>query len=265
MIRPAKMSDDQFEDQAISHLLGELDVNGEIMFQEELARRGAPAGAMLREFREALGELALAVAPADPPPALRARVLWSIGAPVAAPDAPPAAPRTFWIWAVAALMTAVAVGLGVWARRLADERDELRASVERLEERVVAAETAAAGSSLLREDLDLVGAPGSTLHELRGTDTLPDAGGRVFLAAGSGRGLLIANGLIPIGPDRVYALWAMDAADARLAGVFRPDEDGRGRLEIEELELSPGAIFALTEEPAPGGERPTGPILLASS
>lgn len=265
MIRPAKMSDEQFEDQAISHLLGELDVNGEIMFQEELARRGPPAGAMLREFREALGELALAVAPADPPPALRARVLWSIGAPVAVPDAPPAAPRTFWIWAVAALMTAVAVGLGVWARRLADERDELRASVERLEERAVAAETAAAGASLLREDLDLVGDPGSTLHELRGTDALPEAGGRVFLAAGSGRGLLIAEALPALAPDRVYALWAMDAADARLAGVFRPDEDGRGRLEIEDLELSPGATFALTEEPAPGGERPTGPILLVSS
>lgn len=264
MIRPAKMSDDQFEEQAISHLLGELDVNGEIMFQEELARRGAPAGAMLREFREALGELALAVAPADPPPALRARVLWSIGAPVAAPDAPAAAPRTFWIWAAAATMTAVAVGLGVWAGRLADERDELRAHVGRLEERVAAAETAAASSSLLREDLELMAAAGSTMHELHGTDPAPEAGGRVFLSAGSGRGLLIADGLPALGPDRVYALWAMEAGDARLAGVFRSDAAGRGRLEIEDLDLPAGAIFALTEEPAPGGERPTGPILLSS-
>ena len=265
MIRPAEMSDDQFEEQAIGHLLGELDVNGEITFQEELARRGAPANAMLREFREALGELALAVAPADPPPSLRARVLWSIGAPVAAPDAPPAAPRTFWIWAAAALMAAVAVGLGVWAGRLADERDELRASIGILEERVAAAETAAAASAVLREDLDLVGATGSTLHELRGTGALPEASARVFLAAGSGRGLLLADGLPAIGPDRVYALWTMDAGGAHPAGVFRPDEDGRGRLEIRDLELPPAAVFAVTEEPAPGGERPTGPILLTSS
>jgi hypothetical protein len=162
-------------------------------------------------------------------------------------------------------MTAVAVGLGVWARRLADERDELRASVARLEERVADAETAAASSSDLRDDLELIGAAGSTVHELRGTDALPDAGGRVFLAAGSGRGLLIAHGLPAIGSDRGYALWAMAAGGARLAGVLRPDEGGRGRLEIEDLELAPGAILAVTEEPAPGGERPTGPILLTSS
>ena len=186
MIRPAEMADDQFEEQAIGHLLGELDVNGEISFQEELARRGAPGNAMLREFREALGELALAVAPADPPPSLRARVLWSIGAPVAAPDAPQAAPRTFWIWAVAALMAAVAVGLGVWAGRLADERDNLR------------------------EDLELVGAAGSTARELRGTASLPDASARVFLAAGTGQGVLLAHGLPALASDRVYALWTMD-------------------------------------------------------
>ncbi|HEU4463624.1 MAG TPA: anti-sigma factor [Gemmatimonadota bacterium] len=240
MIRPAGMADDQFEELAIAHLLGELDVNGEIMFQEELARRGAPGSAMLREFREALGELALAVAPADPPPALRARVLWSIGAPVAAPDAPPAAPRTFWIWAVAALMAAMAVGLGVWAGRLADERDELR------------------------EDLELVGSTGSTVRELRGAAPLPDARARVFLAAGSGHGVLLAHGLPAIGPDRVYALWMMDAGNARPVGVFRPDEDGRGRLDLVDLELGAGAVLAVTEEPAPGSERPTGAILLTS-
>ena len=112
---------------------------------------------------------------------------------------------------------------------------------------------------------DLVGATGSTLHELRGTGALPEASARVFLAAGSGRGLLLADGLPAIGPDRVYALWTMDAGGAHPAGVFRPDEDGRGRLEIRDLELPPGAVFAVTEEPAPGGERPTGPILLTSS
>ena len=240
MIRPAGMADDQFEELAIGHLLGELDVNGEIPFQEELARRGAPGSAMLRELREALGELALAVAPADPPPALRARVLWSIGAPVAAPDAPPAAPRTFWIWAAAALMAAVAVGLGVWAGRLADERDELR------------------------EDLELVASTGSTVRELHGTASLPDARARVFLATGTGHGVLLAYGLPALGPGRAYALWTTDAGGARSAGVFRPDDEGRGRLELVGLDLSPGGVLAVTEEPAQLSERPTGPILLTS-
>jgi hypothetical protein len=240
MIRPAVMSDDQFEDQVIGHLLGELDERGEIAFQEELARRGTPAHAALREFREALGELALAVAPAEPPAALRARVLWSIGAPVAAPDAPPPAPRTFWIWAVAALMTAAAVGLGVWAGRLADERDELRS------------------------DLSIVGDAGTDVRELSGTSALPDASARAFFAAGSGRGVLLAEGLPPIGSDRVYALWTMDAAGAHAIGVFRPDGEGRGRLEIVDLEPGPGVVLMITEEPAAGVGRPTGKRLLGS-
>lgn len=232
------MSDDQFEDHAIGHLLGELDERGEIAFQEELARRGAPASATLREFREALGELALAVAPAEPPPALRARVLWSIGAPVAAPHAPPAAPRTFWIWAVAALLAAVAVGLGVWAGRLAGERDELR------------------------EDLAIVGDAQSSVRELRGTAASPDASARAFIHARSGRGVLLAEGLPRLGPDRVYVLWTLDAKGARRNGAFRPDGEGRGRLPL--VDLRPGAVLAITEEPAPGGERPTGRTLLRS-
>ncbi|HET6360693.1 MAG TPA: anti-sigma factor [Gemmatimonadota bacterium] len=241
MIRPAEMSDDQFEDQAIGHLLGELDVRVEITFQEELARRGTPGHAMLRELREALGELALAVAPAEPPPSLRARVLWSIGAPVAAPDAPPAASRTFWIWAAAALMAAVAVGLGVWADRLSDERDELRAHMA------------------------LVSDAGTTVRELRGTRASPDASARVFFAARSGRGVLLAEGLPAPGSGRVYALWTMDAEGAQPTGFFLPDEEGRVRLELVDLELAPGTVLTVTEEPAPGGERPTGRTLLTSS
>ncbi len=264
MIRPEEMSDDQFEEQAIGHLLGELDVSGEIAFQEELDRRGALAHAMLRELREALGELALAVAPADPPASLRARVLWSIGAPVAAPDAPLAAPRTFWIWAVAALLAAIAVGLGVWAGRLAVERDELRASIGRLEQRIAAADTASARAAMLREDLDLVGAAGSTVRDLQGTVALPGASARLF-RTGDGRGLLLARGLPPLARDRVYALWTMDAAGAHLAGSFEPDAQGRGRIELSDLELAPGTVLTVTEEPAPGGERPTGRPLLTSS
>lgn len=240
MIRPAEMSDDQFQEQAIGHLLGELDVSGEIAFQEELARRGVPAHAMLRELRETLGDLALAVAPANPPDSLRARVLWSAGAPVARPGAPPAAPRSFWIWAAAALMAAVAVGLGVWAGRLADERDELR------------------------EDLDVVGAAVSSVRELRGSTALPGASARLFLAD-DGRGLLLANGLPPLAPGRVYALWTLDAGGANPAGVFRPDDAGRGRLELDDLELGPDAALAVTEEPGPGVDRPTGLVLLTSS
>lgn len=260
MIRPGEMSDEQFQEQAIGHLLGELDVNGEIALQEELARRGTPAHATVRELRETLGVLALAVAPADPPNALRARVLWSAGAPVTPPGVPVAAPRSFWVWATAALMAAVAVGLGVWAGRMADERDELRASVSRLAQRVVEADSAAASAAA---DLNLAGAGGTFVRELRGSIALPGASGRLFLAD-DGRGLLLASGLPPLAPGRVYVLWTMDAGGAHSAGVFRPDAEGRGRLQGD-LELAPDAELAVTEEPGPDVEQPTGRVLLTSS
>jgi hypothetical protein len=254
------MSDDQFEELAIGHLLGELDVSGEIALQEELASRGTPGHATVRELRETLGVLALAVAPADPPNALRARVLWSAGAPVHPPDVPVAAPRSFWAWAIAALMAAVAVGLGVWAGRLADERTELRDSVRRLAQRAAASDSAAA---IAAADLDIAGGGGSSVRELRGSIALPGASGRLFLAE-DGRGLLLASGLPPLSPGRVYALWTMDAEGARPAGVFRPDAAGRGRLEIGDLALAPDAALAVTEEPGPDVERPTGRVLLTS-
>jgi len=132
------------------------------------------------------------------------------------------------------------VGLGVWAGRLSDERDELR------------------------RDLSIMGDAGTTVRELRGTSALPDASARAFFASGSGDGVLLAEGLPPIGSDRVYALWTMDAAGAHPIGVFRPDDDGHGRLEIVDLERAPGAALVLTVEPATGGQRLTGPRLLSS-
>lgn len=260
MIGPTEMSDDQFQEQAIGHLLGELEVNGEIAFQEELARRGTPAHAMVRELRETLGVLALAVAPADPPHALRARVLWSAGAPVTPAGPAPPAPRAFWTWATAALMAAAAVGLGVWAGRLAEERDELRASVSRLERRIADADSEAASAAAL---LDLAGAGGGSVRELRGSIALPGASGRLFVTD-EGRALLLAGGLPPLDPGRVYALWTTDARGARLSGVFRPDAQGRGRLEVGDLELGPDAVLAVTEESSPGVEQPTGRTVLAS-
>ncbi|HJU85820.1 MAG TPA: anti-sigma factor, partial [Gemmatimonadota bacterium] len=131
-------------------------------------------------------------------------------------------------------------GFGVWAGRLADERDELRA------------------------DLSIVGGRGTTVRELRGTSALPDASARAFFAAGSGRGVLLAEGLPPIGSERVYALWSVDAGGAHAIGVFRPDGGGRGRLELLELEPVSGAVLLVTEEPATGSARPTGKRLLSS-
>lgn len=266
MNETTRMSDDHFHEQAIAYLLGELDAAGESTFRAELMRRGAPGHTVLRELQEALGDVALAVAAAEPPPSLRARVLAGIGAPVPAPDIAPTRERSLlWPWAAAAVLAALALGLGVWAARLADERDRLRAAVDRLEQRVVAADSAQERVAALQEDLDLVGAPGSAVHGLVGTQVLPQAGARVFVDPATGRALLFAYDLPVLGPDELYELWAIGAEGARAAGVFRPDDEGRARLEIPDAELLRDVqTLAVTIEPAPGVEQPTGEIVLSS-
>lgn len=259
-----RISDDQFRELAIAHLLRELDASTEATFAAELMRRGEPGHAILQEIQETLGDLALAVEPAEPPASLRARVL-SATFPLALREVPPARERSPWPWAAAAALAALAVGLGVWAARLADERDRLRTEVGRLEERVAAADSAAERMAALQEDLDLVGAPGSAVHGLVGTEALPQAGARVFVDPATGRALLYAYDLPVLGPDELYELWAIGPEGARAAGVFRPDEGGRARLEIADPELLRDVqTLAVTVEPAPGVEQPTGEIVLSS-
>ena len=265
MNETTRMSDDQFQELAIAHLLRELDAAGETAFAVELMRRGEPGHALLREIQETLGDIALAVAPAEPPASLRGRVLARIEAPVTEPEVLPARERSLWPWAAAAVLAALAVGLGLWAARLADERDRLRAAVDRLEERVAAADSTEERVAALQEDLDLVGAPGSAMHGLVGTQALPQAGARVFVDPVTGRALLFAYDLPVLGPDELYELWAIGAEGPRAAGVFRPDDEGRARLEIPDPELLRDVqTLAVTVEPSPGVEQPTGEIVLSS-
>ncbi|MGH7567089.1 MAG: anti-sigma factor domain-containing protein [Gemmatimonadota bacterium] len=264
MNETTRMSDDQFQELAIAHLLRELDAVEETAFAVELMRRGEPGHALLREIQETLGDIALAVAPAEPPVSLRGRVLARIEA-VTEPEVPPARERSLWPWAAAAVLAALTVGLGLWAARLADERDRLRAAVDRLEERVAAADSAEERVAALQEDLDLVSAPGSAVHGLVGTQALPQAGARVFVDPVTGRALLFAYDLPVLGPDELYELWAIGAEGPRAAGVFRPGDEGRARLEIPDPELLRDVqTLAVTVEPAPGVEQPTGEIVLSS-
>jgi anti-sigma-K factor RskA len=260
-----RMSDEQFQELAIARLLGELDAAGETTFRAELMRRGASGHAMVRQLQNALGDVALAVAPAEPPPSLRARVLTDIGAPLTAPETPPAREQSLWPWAAAAALAALTLGLGVWTTRLADERDRLVAEVDRLEQRIAAADSVEDRMAALQEDLDLVGAPRSAVHALVGTQALPQAGARVFIDPATGRALLFAYDLPVLGPDELYELWAIGAEGPRAAGVFRPDDEGRARLEIPDPELLRDVqTLAVTVEPTPGVEQPTGEIILSS-
>ncbi|HET6616199.1 MAG TPA: anti-sigma factor [Gemmatimonadota bacterium] len=262
-IRPRSI--EEFQELAIAHLLGELDPAGQAAFDAELARRGAEGRAAVRRLGETMGDLALAAAPAEPPPSLRSRVLAIVGHEGeprgrAAPGAPS------WLWAAAAVLAVLTIGLGVWAARLVVERNRLLEGIERMNEaRSADYDSARERVAALQEKLDFMGGPASAVHPLVGTQALPEAGARVFLDPVTGRAILFAYDLPVLSVDQLYELWAIGPEGPRPAGVFRPNDSGRARLEIEDPELLRNVqMLAVTVEPAPGTDQPTGEIILSS-
>ena len=156
--------------------------------------------------------------------------------------------------------------VGAQFYRLANERNRLLEGIERMNEaRSADADSARERIAALQEKLEFVGGPGSAVHPLVGTQAVPQAGARVFLDPVTGRAILFAYDLPVLSVDQLYELWAIGPAGPRPAGVFRPDDSGRGRLEIEDPDLLRNVqVLAVTVEPAPGTERPTGEIILSS-
>lgn len=261
------MRDERFHDLAIRDALGELDDEERAAFDAERRRRGAPGDVEVTEIREALGAYALDARPVSPSPALRDRVLEAVDREASADGEVGVAPigrRAVWPWIViTAAAAGVALWLGVRTARIEDERARLVDELERARSALAVAEST---SSELRGDLRLLAEPASSIRALVGTGSVPDARARVFVDPATGRALLFAYELPVLSADEVYELWAFEDGTPRPAGVFRPNADGTARLEVTDPTLLEGIdAFAVTVEPAPGVETPTGEIVLSSS
>jgi anti-sigma-K factor RskA len=77
-----------------------------------------------------------------------------------------------------------------------------------------------------------------------------------LLVGRSGEAVLAAPGLPPPAAGTVYELWVIDGGRPRPAGQFR------GSLAALTRPVPPGAVVAVSLEPAGGSSRPTGPLLL---
>jgi len=78
------------------------------------------------------------------------------------------------------------------------------------------------------------------------------------------KGLLYAFDLRPVPLDKIYELWWITEKEGPvMAGLFRPDERGIGRIDVD-LPTGAGRIqaAAVTIEPAGGVPKPTGPMVL---
>lgn len=250
--------------------LDALDVDERDVLADHLARCPACAEEAVG-YAEVTAALALALPQADPPPALKGRVL------AAARRQRPAGldtgrrpPIALWSgararrWRVslsslaAAVALVLAAGSTVWALSL---RAELESQNARIAQLSVRAENYQRVTAVLQ-------AADTQIRVLQGTGEAPSAFGRVYVDPDSGEGMLMVRNLPPLPPGHSYQLWVVGADGRRQsAGLLTwTDRQGNGYTLIRCPEtLARWQSFGVTLEPAGGSPGPTGPRLLGGA
>jgi anti-sigma-K factor RskA len=184
----------------------------------------------LNSVSSALGGLA---PPADPSPAVRARLMASLSGEPRQTLRRARAPIAAWLVAAASL--ALAVALGGYAV-------ELRRGAR--EGRLVAA---------------VLAAPDLARIDLAGQPTAPSASARAFWSRSQGL-VFTASNLPPAPAGRVYQLWVLSSQPAPTsAGLLRPDAAGRVTAAFKTPpDLPQPVAMAVTLEPDGGVPAPTG-------
>ena len=253
------MSHSEYEELAAGYVLGALEPDDEHLFQQHLGGCSV-CEANVRELEAVVGELAYAVPPVEPPDTLWAGIRREIRpeaarrtvlpAPAAGAEGRPGARaggrglRLLPGLAAAAAIVVVVV-LSLWNLNLRDENTVYR-------ERVAALERATA----------LANDPNASLVSLDDAPGPEGAQATVIASSREDRGVLIVDNLPPLQRNRVYELWGVpqgDIAKAEKALVFQP-------LRRQGVQIQPGTVFAITEEPGPdGSEKPTSQPILAGA
>ena len=214
-----------------------------------------------REYGELAAMLPVALEPVEPPARVLAGVLAEVrrdgdhpGALTAAErDSLPTAsspalrrrPRA--LAALAAVLAALSVGLGLWAGSLIDRDRELVHAQAELEH--------------LRSVVTSAGVRACPLRPWGERPQQPWARAVVYFDGSHHQAYLVARDLEPCRQDSRYVLWFMVDGKPVPGGSFRPEKGVPVALGAEEMPGSTDGAF-LTLERDPTVERPTGPPIL---
>ena len=220
-------------DLTAAYALDALDADEAEQFEEHL-RHCERCRAELAELQEATAALPYATppAPTTPPAALRGRILDQARAERSkVVPFPRARRRTTWLLgAAAAVAAAAAIGLGVWAAVLHNDRGAERSAHNRV-----------------ADALAIVAAPGTRHVDLTG------ASGTLAVAR-SGRGVLVIRDLSKAPPGKTYQAWVIQGSKPSSAGLF----SGGGEIVVPLSRLvEPGSVVAVTVERNGGVDMPT--------
>lgn len=223
--------------------------------------------------------LADSLDPVEPPAGLRARLLAAVAqdveptvdrtaaAPISSPISSPTTPIPFPAAAEREQRAAArATGRGTWVLRIAAVlviaalggwNFQLQSRLTGVEDDLAAAQAYRAAVTAV---LDVAAQPGAQSGFMGAADPGSKATGVV--AASGGSVIIAVQNLAPTTGAQVYEAWVIvgNAAPVPLGG-FEVGASGTGAFRGSTALAEPGAIFALTLEPAPGATAPTSPVV----
>ena len=242
------MTAHEWQEQAAPYALGILSPEERRTFEAHLAGCDA-CRADVRAYTEVAAALAHAAPTAEPPGALRDRVLAEARRVRPIGAAPRTGPRVMLPWlAAAALLLAVGGAVATW---------RLTVRVHDLERGLALRDSVHAADSVA---LALLTGPDVNVVSLAGTNRAPSA--RIIWNRARNRFVVFAFDLPAAPAGRTYQLWAIAKGHAPLSmGTFNTDAQGHARvvLTVDREIAALGFVdnCGLTEEPSGGSPQPT--------
>jgi len=236
------MISEEKQDQAALYALGLLGAGEDAAFESEL-RANAELRDLVRELREAAGNLALAAPSLRPPASLKQRIMGEIT--LEAKRVVPMPRRASFGWVPWAIAAALAVFCGLLAL------DRVRLERQLADIRAV--------DPLMQ----------TTFFALAPSAPAP-SGAKATVAWQPGRqsGVIRISNLPAPEPGKDYQLWAVDAEhkDPISAGIIRVDQNGVAQVRFKPVEKAEHVkAFAISLEREGGVPKKEGPILLVGS
>ncbi len=275
MDRQTSNNEDDYEVKLVDYMLGVMEPAAARSFEESLneCRRHV---AIAREYTEILGWLGASVPPVEPPNGHKTRLMSRVASTPQVSDHD-----------TAAVTPVPGAPSPDGLRLLENESPESETGVEAPTGLPVGASRrqvsylmpvfAAVAAALLifagwwgwsaQNRLNIPS--GYTAVAIQGQGNLKNASAVAFVNPSTNNAYLVANGLQPLPAGEVYELWLLPpqtGAAPAPAGTFTSSAAGTARSDVQPSgNLRDYVGFAVSIEPAPGGPKPTGPIVMTGN
>lgn len=230
-------------------------------------RRCAQCVGELRQAMEAAGLLALDVPQQDPPPLLRARILYQVRSERTPQQRPFWRLSQGWRLAVAGV-----VGVGMAALLgttlfLSMSVSDLQDQSQELEQMALAQEEESGRLAVALDEQRalnyLMTIPNKIVYTSKDSTMIPEARGMVMATPDRRWGFLVSEGLEALPEGRGYQAWWITGDRRISAGLFTTDEYGWAQLLLDPLHPDGKVMgIGITVEPDTGSSAPTSPDVL---